>query len=60
MAYEKQTQADLTHEQDPLAEDWQAKVESLQKTVCLLLIKNQSMRMALAEKGNYPRFEDFL
>lgn len=57
MAYEKQTQADLTHEQDQLAEDWQAKVDSLQKTVCLLLIKNQSMRMALAEKEN-SRFED--
>jgi hypothetical protein len=60
MAYEKQPQACLTDEQDSPAEDWQAKVESLQKTVCFLLIKNQKMRMALsAEKGNF-KFEDLL
>jgi len=54
MAYEKQPQVDPTIEQEPLPEDWQAKVQGLQEAVCLLLIKNQEMRMALsAENGNF-------
>jgi hypothetical protein len=28
-------------------EDWQAKVERLQEVVCSLLLKNQTLRMAL-------------
>jgi hypothetical protein len=59
MTYEKQAQAGLTNEQEPFAEDWQEKVEDLQKAVCLLLIKNQTMRMALSdEKRNY-KFGEF-
>jgi len=55
MAYEKQPQVGLTIEQEFQPEDWQAKVQGLQETVCLLLIKNQEMRMALsAEDRNIP------
>jgi hypothetical protein len=43
----------LTNEQELSAEDWQARVDRLQEVVCLLLIKNQTMRMALlAGKAN--------
>jgi hypothetical protein len=34
-------------EQESHAEDWQAKVERLQEAVCVLLTKNQTMRMSL-------------
>jgi hypothetical protein len=55
MAYEKQPQFGLTIEQEFQPEDWQGKVQGLQETVCLLLIKNQEMRMALsAEDRNIP------
>ncbi len=54
MPNEKQSPFDLTNEQEPLPEDWQAKVRGLQEAVCFLLIKNQQMRMALSdEKGSF-------
>jgi hypothetical protein len=33
--------------QEPSSEDWQARVDRLQEVVCILLMKNQTMRMAL-------------
>jgi hypothetical protein len=60
MAYEKQPRFGLTIEQEPLAEDWQAKVEGLQEAVCLLLIKNQEMRMALSAKDGNFQLRSFL
>jgi len=40
-------------------EDWQAKVEQLEKCVCELLLTNQTLRMALlAERANAPDFGD--
>jgi hypothetical protein len=38
----------LFNEQVPSAEDWQARVDRLQEVVSLLLMKNQTMRMALS------------
>lgn len=32
---------------DPSVEDWQATINRLQELVCLLLVKNQTMRTAL-------------
>jgi hypothetical protein len=60
MAYEKQSQVGLTIEQEFQPEDWQAKVQGLQETVCLLLIKNQEMRMALSAEGRNIPFRSFL
>ena len=37
----------LITEQVEAQEDWQAKVEHLEQYVCELLIKNQTLRMAL-------------
>jgi hypothetical protein len=37
----------LGHEQVEPQEDWQAKSERLEKLVCELLLKNQTLRMAL-------------
>lgn len=37
----------LVNEQVEAQEDWQAKVEHLEQYVCELLIKNQTLRMAL-------------
>jgi hypothetical protein len=51
MDTEKQPRDLLTNDQESSAEYWQAKVERLQEVVCFLLMKNQTMRMALsAEK----------
>jgi len=60
MAYEKQPQVCLTIEQEFQPEDWQAKVQGLQETVCLLLIKNQEMRMALSAEGGNSQLRSFL
>jgi hypothetical protein len=35
------------NEQESSIEDWQAKVDRLQELVCILLMKNQTMRTAL-------------
>jgi hypothetical protein len=48
MGAEKQTRDELTNDQEPSAEYWQVKVERLQEAVCFLLMKNQTMRMALS------------
>ncbi len=54
MANDKESPFDLTDEQEPLPEDWQATVRGLQEVVCFLLLKNQQMRMALSdEKGGF-------
>jgi hypothetical protein len=44
----KQPRDSLSNEQEFSAEDWQARVDCLQEVVCLLLTKNQRMRMALS------------
>ena len=55
MDTERQPRDLLTNDQEPSAEYWQAKVERLQEVVCFLLMKNQTMRMALsAEKATDP------
>ncbi len=55
MDTERQPRDLLTNDQEPSAEYWQAKVERLQEVVCFLLIKNQTMRVALsAEKATDP------
>jgi hypothetical protein len=55
MDTERQPRDLLTNDQEPSAEYWQAKVECLQKIVCFLLMKNQTMRTALsAEKTTEP------
>jgi hypothetical protein len=55
MDTEKQPRDLLTNDQKPSAEYWQAKVERLQEALCFLLIKNQTLRMALsAEKATEP------
>jgi hypothetical protein len=38
-----------------LEEDWQDHLETLQKYVCELLIKNQKLRMALSVAGELER-----
>jgi hypothetical protein len=48
MDTEKQPRDLLTNDQESSAEYWQAKVERLQEVVCFLLMKNQTMRMALS------------
>jgi hypothetical protein len=48
MDTEKQPRDLLTNDQEPSAEYLQAKVERLQEAVCFLLMKNQTMRMALS------------
>jgi hypothetical protein len=45
------TRQDPVEEQQPFAEDWQAKVERLQEAVCVLLMKNQTMRMSLLARS---------
>ena len=50
MDTEKQPRDLLANDQEPSAEYWQAKVESLQEAVCFLLMKNQTMRMALSSE----------
>jgi hypothetical protein len=55
MDTERQPRDLLKNDQEPSAEYWQAKVERLQEVVCFLLMKNQTMRMALsAEKATDP------
>jgi hypothetical protein len=55
MDTEQQPRDLLTNDQEPSAEYWQSKVERLQEALCFLLMKNQTMRMALsAEKATEP------
>ena len=55
MDTEQQPRDLLTNDQEPSAEYWQTKVERLEEAVCFLLMKNQTMRMALsAEKATDP------
>lgn len=55
MDTEKQPRDLLTNDQQPSPEYLRAKVERLQEVVCFLLIKNQTMRMALSvEKATEP------
>jgi len=49
---EQQPRDFLTNDQEPSAEYWQTKVERLEEAVCFLLMKNQTMRMALSAEGN--------
>jgi hypothetical protein len=48
MDTEQQPRDLLTNDQEPSAEYWQTEVERLQEAVCFLLMKNQTMRMALS------------
>jgi len=48
MDNEQQPRDLLTNDQEPSTEYWQTKVERLQEAVCFLLMKNQTMRMALS------------
>ena len=46
------------NEQEPSAEDWKATIDRLQELVCVLLLKNESMRIALSiEKKNHQHSE---
>jgi hypothetical protein len=47
METERQSRDPAGSEQEMPEKDWQAKVERLQECVCLLLEKNQTLRMAL-------------
>ncbi len=44
MDAEKQRRDPQINEQEHSADYWQAKVDSLQEIVCLLLLENQAMR----------------
>jgi hypothetical protein len=44
METEKRFRDPQTNQQELTAEDWQAKVDSLEEIVCLLLMQNQAMR----------------
>ena len=44
-------QEDPHNEEQSYAEDWQAKVDRLQEVVCVLLMKNQTMRMSLLARS---------
>ena len=50
MDTEQQPRDLLTHDQERSAEYWQTKVERLQEAVCFLMMKNQTMRMALSSE----------
>ena len=45
MENEKRHRDPQSNEQEPSAEYWQAKANSLQEIVCLLLMENQAMRV---------------
>jgi hypothetical protein len=45
MDAEKQSRDPQINQQEHSADYWQAKVDSLQEIVCLLLLENQAMRL---------------
>jgi hypothetical protein len=45
MGSEKRGRDPQSNEQESSVEYWQAKVDSLQEIVCLLLMENQAMRL---------------
>jgi hypothetical protein len=45
MDAEQQNRQHQLNEQEHSADYWQAKVDSLQEIVCLLLLENQAMRL---------------
>jgi hypothetical protein len=56
METERRRRDPLGDEQGPSTEDWQARVDRLQEVVCVLLIKNQAMRMCMPTE---PASEQF-
>jgi len=48
MDIEKQRRDPQIDDQEPSTEIWQAKVDCLEEIVCFLLLKNQTLRMALS------------
>ena len=60
MDTEKQPRNLLTNDKEPSAEYWQARVEHLQEAVCFLLMKNQTMRMALSAEKHPNQFSESL
>ena len=48
MDSETQHRDSLPRGQQPSVEDWQATIDRLQELVCMLLMKNQTMRTALS------------
>jgi hypothetical protein len=49
----------LVNEQEGAQEDWQAKAERLEKCMCELLLKNQTLRMALLAERAAPKQGSF-
>jgi hypothetical protein len=60
MDTERQSRDLLANHQESSAEDWQARVERLQEVVCLLLMKNQTMRMRLSDERAARQFSNYL
>jgi len=56
----KQLRDPISNDQSPSALDWQMRVERLQEALCLLLLKNQVMRMALSAGRAGEQLYDFL
>jgi hypothetical protein len=48
MDAETQHRISGSNEQAPSAEDWQATIDRLREVVCILLMKNETMRMTLS------------